>query len=91
MLTWYEFDEPNSGLLAHHQIIHRSGALALFEPTKAPVAVVMTALGLLLGASSLKTASSVALSKLARRPIKLQPDKASGFFTASKANLRNIP
>ena len=44
----------------------------------------------------LATASSTkhhlfALSKLVGAMIKLQPDKANGFFSASKANLRNAP
>lgn len=32
-----------------------------------------------------------ALSKLVGATIKLQPGKANGFFSASKANLRNAP
>lgn len=44
----------------------------------------------------LATASSTkqhlfALSKLVGATIKLQPGKANGFFSASKANLRNAP
>ena len=92
MLTWDEFDEPNSAPWAHYLAICRNVTVAPFEPTNAPVAVVMKALGLMLGASRrLKTAGWVTLPKLARLPAKLQPGKANGFFSASKANLRNAP
>lgn len=122
MLTWDEFDEPNGGLLAHHQIIRRSGAVEPFEPSKISTAMMkafmavyragtcVAGAGLLSGIlvnSHLSatgiyrrwmfaTASSTkqhlfALSKLVGVTIKLQPGKASGFFSASKANLRNAP
>ena len=34
MLTWDEFEEPNSGSLAQYQIIRRNGAVVPFEPSK---------------------------------------------------------
>ena len=92
MLTWNEVVEPNNGPFANYQIIRRNGAVVPFESANAPVAVVMNALGLMLGKRQhLKTAGLVALSKLLRLPVKLQPGKAHGFFSASKANLRNAP
>lgn len=122
MLTWDDFDEPNSGLLAHYQIVRRSGAVVLAESSE--IAIVMrkafvavfgsgaciAGAGLLnrILANSPLTAPAIfkcgmfattsstkqhlfALFKLVGAMIKLQPGKANGFFSASKANLRNAP
>ena len=122
MLTWDEFDEPNSELLAHYQIIRRNGAVVPFEPNKIATVMMKAFMAVyradaciacagflsgnlpssLLSAPAifrrwiLATASSTkqhlfALSKLVGAMIKLQPGKANGFFSASKANLRNAP
>ncbi|MEO6273181.1 MAG: hypothetical protein ABIP34_08275 [Rhodoferax sp.] len=122
MLTWDEVIEPNSGPLAHYQIIRRNGAVVPFEPSKISIAMMNAFIALhgtctfngspsflhgnlpssLLFATSIfkrwmfATASSTkqhlfALSKLVGGTIKSQPSKANGFFSASKANLRNAP
>ena len=122
MLTWNEVEEPNSGPLAHYQIIRRNGAVVPFEPSKIAIAIMKAFMAVhatytviggqaflsgnlhssLLSVSAifkrwmLVTASSTkqhlfALSKLVGATIKLQPGKANGFFSASKANLRNAP
>jgi hypothetical protein len=122
MLTWDEFEEPNSGSLAQYQIIRRNGVVVPFEPSKISIAMMKAFIAvhstgpriagagylsgtlpnsLLSGTAiyrrwMLATASSTkqhlfALSKLVGATIKLQPGKANGFFSASKANLRNAP
>jgi len=92
--------EPNRisiAMMKAYMGVHRSGTCnvgARFLSAMLPIS--------LLSASAtfkrwmLATASSTkqhlfALSKLVASTIKLQPGKASGLFSASKANLRNAP
>jgi hypothetical protein len=92
MLTWDELDEPNGGPLAHYQVIRRNGTVVPFEPSKTPSALVMQALGWMFPANrKLASPSSVALPKRGSLSIRSQAGKLSGFFSASKANLRNAP
>ena len=92
MLTWDETVEQKCLPLAHYQIIRRECAVIPFDSSKTPAALVMQALGLMLGANrSLTSANLVDLPKRGRLSIKPQMGKLNGFFSASKANLRNAP
>ena len=92
MLTWDDLDESNYLPLAHYQIIRRNGAVVSFEASKTPAALVMQALGLVLSAHrKLANQNLVALPLRRSLSIKSQTAKQSGFFSASKANLRNAP
>lgn len=90
MLTWDESVEPNYLPPAHYQMVRRNGAVVPFEASKTPAALVMQALGLMLGACRrLANPNLMALLKRGNLSIKPQTTKQSGFFSASKANLRN--
>lgn len=92
MLTWDELDESNYLPLAHYQIIRRNGAVVPFEASKTPAAVVMQALGLMLGANrKLANPDLAAVPQRGSLSIKSQTGKLNGFYSASKANLRNAP
>jgi hypothetical protein len=92
MLTWDESVEPNYLPLAHYLAIRRNGAIEPFEPSKTPAALVMRALGLMLGANrKLTSASFAALPTQGSLSVRSQTAKQSGFFSASKANQRNAP
>lgn len=92
MLTWDELDGSNHSPLAHYQIIRRNCDVIPFEPSTTPVALVMQALGMMLSANrKLVSASLGALPKRGRLARRTQAAKQSGFFSASKANLRNAP
>jgi hypothetical protein len=93
MLTWDDLDEPNYLPLAqHYLIIRRNRAVVPFEASKTPAALVMQALGLMLGANrKLTSGNLVNLFKQGRQALKSQTGKLNGFFSASKANLRNAP
>ena len=92
MLTWDELDESNGGPLTHYQVIRHHGAVIPFEPNKMPAALVMQALGLMLR-TNLKLAipRSIVLPKRGGLSNNSQTGKLNGFFSASKANLRNAP
>ena len=92
MLTWDDLDESNYLPPAHYQIIRRNGAVVSFEASKTPAASVMRALGLMLGTNrNLTSANLVALPQRGSLSIKSQTGKLNGFYSASKANLRNAP
>lgn len=89
MLTWDEVEEPNIGLLAHYQIIRRYGAVVPFEPSKI-ANVMMEELIAVRGTCAFICGPALLSAKLPSS-LKLQSGKANGFFSASKANLRNAP
>ena len=82
MLIWDEVQEANSGLFLSYEIVRRNGAVVTFEPKKIATAMVK---------ACLTKEHLFALSKRVGAGFKLRGAQASGFFSASKANLRNAP
>ena len=92
MLAWNESDGLNHSPFAHYQIIRRNGAVIPFEPSRITVAVVIRALGLVFCGNRKPTSGSVGvLAAMGALSLRAQTAKQSGFFSASKANLRNAP
>lgn len=92
MLAWNESDGLNHLPFAHYQIIRRDGAVIPFEPSHISVVAVIRALGLVSCENRKPTSGSVGV--MADRGslfTRTQTIKQSGFFSASKANLRNAP
>jgi hypothetical protein len=92
MLTWDKSNESNDGPLSHYQIIRSDCAVIPFDPSKTPAALVMQALGSMRGANrKLASTNLIDLTKQGSLLTKSQTDKLNGFFSASKASLRNAP
>jgi hypothetical protein len=90
MLAWNESDGLNHSPFAHYQIIRRNGAVIPFEPSR--ISVVIRALGLVFGVNRKPTSDSVGvMAEKGTLSTRTQTAKQSGFFFASKANLRNAP
>lgn len=92
MLAWNESDGLNHSPFAHYQIMRRDGAVIPFEPSRISVVVVIRALGLVFGGNRKPTSDSVGvMAEKGTLSTRTQTAKQSGFFSASKANLRNAP
>ena len=92
MLTWDELDDSNDVPLSHYQIIRRDCAVIPFDPSKTPAALVMQAPGSMRGANwKLASTNLTDLTNQGSLLTKSQMGKLNGFFSASKANLRNAP
>ena len=87
MLTWDEVGAANSDRFSNYVIIRGTGAVVPFEPNKAVVAVMKA----FIATTSATKEHLFTLSKRFAAAVRLRPGKASGFFSASKANLRNAP
>ena len=87
MLTWDEVGAAKSGSYSDYEIIRRNGSVVPFEPNKADAAVMKA----FIAATSATKEHLFTLSKRFAATVKLGPGKASGFFSASKANLLNMP
>jgi hypothetical protein len=91
MLTWEEIEIQRRDAFAHYQIIRRKGAVVSFEAGKSTLAFLSAVFFM-----EKLTNSTVALNDLrsfARQRLGMVnlTQKSSGFFSASKANLRNAP
>ena len=88
MLTWDDTGEASHGLLALHKIIiRRNGAVVLFEPWVLSDLFGHWARHL----SRLNHLMQSTFAKPLNTITKTPPMKLSGFFSSSKANLRNAP
>lgn len=91
MLTWDEIEVPRCATFAPYAIIRRNGEIVAFEPRKSALA--HTSEPLVFGRlTSLFVAPGGLRSDVRQRlGIVNLKQKSSGFFSASKANLRNAP
>ena len=91
MLIWEDIEIPKSDVFALYQVIRRSGAVVSFELERSVAAFVceVVAVGRLMNAIvALDELRSYSRQRLGIVNLK---QKSNGFFSASKANLRNAP
>ena len=91
MLTWEDSQVPTRDAFTRYQIIRRSGNLVPFEPEKPAAAFtseVAAVRRLTNAAVALDGLCSYSRQRLGMLNLK---QKSRGFFSASKANLRNAP
>jgi hypothetical protein len=82
MLTWDEFDEPCGAVFARYQIVRRNGAIVGFGPPQNRISAV---------AIPVVLRWVIQGQTFVRQRIKPPVVKLSGFFSATKTNLRNAP
>ena len=91
MLTWEEIEIPRCATFAPCVIIRRNGAMVAFEPCKSTL--LHTSEVLVFGRLTNVFAALGGLRSHVRQRLGIVnlKQKSSGFFSASKANLRNAP
>lgn len=90
MLTWDEFDEPCGAGFARYQVFRRNGAMVGFGPQQnriSAVAIPVLLRGVVQGQAFVRQLTF----EFVRQRVKPPVVKLSGFFSATKANLRNAP
>lgn len=90
MLTWDEFDEPCGAGSAHYQIVRCHGGIIGFGPPQNRISAVVIPV-VLRGVIQGQTFVRQLTCELVRQRMKLPVVKFIGFFSSTKANLRNAP
>lgn len=91
MLTWDEFDEAWSPRFAGYQIVRRTCELVGFGPPQNQTSTVAAHVVMRAEIQGQTPVRQLLPCELLRQRITPLPAKLSGFFSSTKANLRNVP